>query len=125
MVLDDIDMNNFVSWQMSVRIFQDFDKGWKFYRYKAKAVGIKGDNRKALLNIENFVYHEYEIWVNGRFIENHVSPYTGSQNPWPVSRKIYFDTCGDDELEITILVRANEGKAGIYGGDKDFSFTVL
>ncbi len=125
MVLDDTDMNNYVSWQMSVRSFQDFGKGWKFYRHKVKAPSIKGENRKAFLNIEQFVYLEYEVWVNGRFVESHVSGYTGSQNPWPCSRKIYFDTCGDDELEITIIVRANAGKAGICGGDKDFSFNIL
>ena len=85
---------------------------------------IKGQNKKAFLNIEHFVYIEYEMWVNGRLAEKHLSDYTGSANPWPCSRRIYFDTCGDEELEITILIRANAGKAGIYGGEKDFSLGI-
>ena len=77
-----------------------------------------------MLNIDSFVYLEYEVWVNGRFVENQTSSYTGSQNPWPTKRKIYFDTCGDGEFEITILIRANAGKAGISGSENDFSFIV-
>ena len=49
MVLSDTDMNNFVSWKMEVRSFQDFDKGWKFYRHTVKIPTISGENKKALL----------------------------------------------------------------------------
>ncbi|MBE6618910.1 MAG: glycoside hydrolase family 2 protein [Ruminococcaceae bacterium] len=121
MVIADTDMNDYVSWQMSTRSFQDFEKGWKFYRYTAKVPSVKGQNKRAYLNIEQFCYIEYEVWVNGRLADKHLVDYNGNANPWPCSRKIYFDTCGDGELEITILVRANAGKAGIYGGEKDFS----
>ncbi|MBP3332591.1 MAG: DUF4982 domain-containing protein [Clostridia bacterium] len=124
MVLADTDMNDYVSWPMDIRGFQDFDSGWKFYRTKVKAPHISGENKKAMLNIDSFVYLEYEVWVNGRFVENQTSSYTGSQNPWPTKRKIYFDTCGDGEFEITILIRANAGKAGISGSENDFSFIV-
>ena len=124
MVIADTDMNDYSSWDMTTRSFQDFENGWKFYRYKAKMPSIKGQNKKAFLNIEHFVYIEYEMWVNGRLAEKHLSDYTGSANPWPCSRRIYFDTCGDEELEITILIRANAGKAGIYGGEKDFSLGI-
>jgi len=125
MVLSDTDMNNFVSWKMEVRSFQDFDKGWKFYRHTVKIPTIRGENKKALLSIGHIVYLEYEVWINGRLVDSDLSDYTGSQNPWPTRRKIYFDTCGDDSFEITIIIRANAGKAGIYGGEKEFSFSIL
>jgi len=121
MTLADTDMNNFVVWDMGIRTYQDFDDGWKLYRYKAKIPNIKGQNKSAFVFVEAFVYIEYELWVNGRLADRHTVEHNSDGNPAPVWRRMLFDTCGDDVLEITLLVRANAGQAGIRGGEHKFS----
>ena len=120
-VLTDTDMNNFVVWDMGIRTYQDFDDGWKLYRYKAKIPNIKGQNKRAFVFAEAFVYIEYELWVNGRLADRHAVERNLNGNPAPVRRKMPFDTFGDDVLEITLLIRANAGQAGIRGGENEFS----
>ncbi len=121
MVLADTDMNNFVVWSMGIRTYQDFDDGWKLYRYKAKTPNIKGQNKRAYLFVESFIYIEYELWVNGRLAERHEVDHKGSGNPSPCRKTMRFDTCGDSELELTLIIRANAGNAGIRGGEFEFS----
>jgi len=126
MKIHDTDMNDFVPVNVYGTPWQTLEDGWNLYRTK---VEVSGEGRVMCnMFITEFIYDEYEMWVNGRLVSAEVNkePRMVADVPCPHTLDVDFECEAGGTAEITILIKVNGlSRAGIPGNNgKRIAFVV-